>query len=283
MPVIRHRSDVSVAFVLGGGGHLGAAEVGMLHALLEHGMRPDLIVGTSVGALHGAVVADDPSVASVQKLETAWRELASLGVLGSSWFTDATILLRTRTHMRSSDPLRRLATRFLGAETFEELAVPFQCVAACIERSAEHWFERGPLVEAILASSAVPGIMPPVRINGEHFIDGGLVNSVPLDRAIALGAAEIFVLHVGRLDQPLSVPRRLRDVAMVAFEIARRNRFVRDLSNVPHGVSVHVLPTGDPSPLAYNDFAQLRYRSLRGSDRRIAWAYAATEAYLAGK
>jgi NTE family protein len=273
---------MSVAFVLGGGGHLGAAEVGMLHALLKHGVRPDLIVGTSVGALHGATVARSPSVASVEKLETTWGELAGLGILGSSWFTDAAILLRRRTHIRSSDPLRRLATRLLGVETFEELAVPFQCAAACIERSAEHWFNSGPLVDAILASSAVPGILPPVQIDGEHFIDGGIVNSVPLDRAVALGADEIFVLHVGRLDRPLSVPRRLRDVAMVAFEIARRNRFVRELANVPDGVAVHVLPTGDPSPPAYNDLAQLRYRNFRSSDRRIAWAYAATDAYLAG-
>ena len=252
----------------------------MLHALMKHGVQPDLIVGTSVGALHGAVVASEPSVASVERLEAAWRELAALGVLGSSWFTDATILLRTRTHLRSSDPLRRLAARLLGVETFEDLAVHFECVAACIERSAEHWFSSGPLVDAILASSAVPGILPPVQIDGEHFIDGGLVNSVPLDRALALGADEIFVLHVGRLDQKLSVPRRLRDVAMVAFEIARRNRFVRDLARVPAGVSVHVLPTGDPSPPAYNDLTQLRYRNFRRTDRRIAWAYAATDAYL---
>jgi len=272
---------MSVAFVLGGGGHLGAAEVGMLHALLKHGVQPDLVVGTSVGALHGAMVARDPSVASVEKLERTWGELAGLGVVGSSWFTDATILLRTRTHLRSSEPLRRLATRLLGVQTFEELAVPFQCVAACIERSAEHWFRSGPLVDAILASSAVPGILPPVQIGGEHFIDGGVVNSVPLDRAVELGADEIFVLHVGRLERPLAVPKRLRDVAMVAFEIARRNRFVRELANVPEGVSVHVLPTGDPRPSAYNDLTQLRYRSFRGADRRIAWAYAATEAYLA--
>jgi NTE family protein len=272
---------VSVAFVLGGGGHLGAAEVGMLHALLAHGVRPDLVVGTSVGALHGAMVAREPSVASVEKLETAWGELARLGVLGRSWFTDATILMRTRTHIRSNEPLRGLAARLLEVESFEELAVPFQCVAACIERSAEHWFERGPLVEAILASSAVPGILPPVRIGGEHFIDGGIVNSIPLDRAVALGADEIFVLHVGRLDRPLAVPRRLRDVAMVAFEVARRNRFVRDLENVPERVRVHVLPTGDPSPPAYNDLTQLRYRRFHGSDRRIAWAYAATDTYLA--
>jgi NTE family protein len=252
----------------------------MLHALLERDVRPDLLVGTSVGALHGAMVAADPSVESVQKLEGAWGELAKLGVLGRSWFTDATILMRTRTHLRSNEPLRRLAQRLLPAKTFEELEVPFQCVAACIERTAEHWFSSGPLVDAILASAAVPGVLPPVQIGGEHFIDGGIVNSIPIDRAVALGANEIFVLHVGRIDQPLSAPRRLRDVAMVTFEVARRNRFVRELEAVPDGVTVHVLPTGDPSPPAYNDLTQLRYRNFRGFDRRIAWARDATTAYL---
>ena len=270
----------TVAFVLGGGGHAGAAEVGMLHALLEREIRPDLVVGTSVGALHGAMVAVDPTVAAVEKLEAAWAELGELGVLGSSWLTDAASLLRTRTHVRSNEPLRRAAGRLLGVETFEELTVPFQCVAACIERFAEHWFSSGPLVEAILASSAVPGILPPVEIGGEHFIDGGIVNSIPIDRAVFLGADEIYVMHAGRIDQPLSVPKRLRDVGLVAFEVARRHRFVRELAGVPPSVAVHVLPIGDPKPPRFNDLSQLRYRDFRAVDRRIAYAYAATSEYL---
>lgn len=253
----------------------------MLHALLRRGIRPDLLVGTSIGALHGAMVAAAPSPGSIARLEAAWGQLSKLGVIGSSWFTDATILLRTRTHVRSNGPLRQLATDLLGVDAFEDLEVPFECVAASIERSSEHWFNSGPLINAILASSAVPGILPPVEIDGEHFIDGGIVNSIPLDRAIGLGADRIFVLHVGRLDRPLIAPRRLRDVAMVAFEISRRHRFLRDLASAPEHVTVHVLPTGDPSPPAYNDLTQLRYRSLRGFDRRIAWADAATSAYLA--
>lgn len=252
----------------------------MLHALLERGVTPDLVVGTSVGALHGALVAREPTLESVETLENAWGELAKLGVLGSSWFTDATILFRTRTHVRSSEPLRRMATQLLGVERFEELAVPFQCVAASIERSVEHWFSSGPLVDAILASSAVPGVLPPVRIGNEHFIDGGTVNSIPLDRAIELGGTEIYVLHVGRIDRPLAVPRRLRDVAMVAFEVARRNHFLRTLATASPDVTIHVLPTGDPSPPAYNDLTQLRFRRPHGFDQRIAWAYAATGVYL---
>ena len=95
--------------------------------------------------------------------------------------------------------------------------MPFQCVAASIERAAEHWFESGPLVDAVLASAAVPGILPPVAIGNEHFLDGGLVNSIPVGRAVALGATRVFVLQVGRIDRPLSVPKRPWDVARVSF------------------------------------------------------------------
>ena len=272
-----------VAFVLGGGGHAGAAEVGMLHALLDREVRPDLVVGTSVGALHGAMVAAEPTTDSVSKLEGAWKELSGVGVLGRSWFTDAVSLLRSRTHVRSNVPMRRLAEQLLPVRTFEELAVPFQCVAASIERFSEHWFTEGPLVDAILASAAVPGILPPVEIDGEHFIDGGIVNSIPIDRALELGAEEIYVLHAGRIEQPLDVPRSLRDVGFVAFEIARRHRFVRELAAVPDGVTVHVLPTGDPAPGRYNDLSQLRFRDFSRVDRRIAFAYAATAEYLDGR
>jgi NTE family protein len=272
--------DRKLAFVLGGGGQLGAAEVGMLRALFERDVRPTLIVGTSVGALHGAMVAAEPALASVEKLAAAWRELIELGVLGASWLTGAASILRTRTHIRSNGPLRSLVVSLLPVQTFEELNVPFQCVAASIERSAEHWFSSGPLVDAILASAAVPGLLPPVEILGEHFIDGGVVNSIPIDRAVELGAGEIYVLHPGRIEQPLEVPRRLRDVGLVAFEIGRRHRFVRELANVPADVTVHLLPTGDPTPPRFNDLSQYRYRDFRTVAQRIEWAHVATATYL---
>ena len=268
-----------VAFVLGGGGHAGAAEVGMLHALLEREIRPDLIVGTSVGALHGAMVAVRPEISSVQRLEAGWSQFARLGVLGRSWLTDAASLLRTRTHVRSNVPLRRLAEQMLGVETFEELAIPFQCVAASIERSAEQWFSSGPLVDAILASAAVPGILPPVEIGGEHFIDGGIVNSIPIDRAVFLGAGEIYVLHAGRIESPLSVPKRPWEVGLVAFEIARRHRFHEEMSAIPPGVQVHVLPTGGQR--LPPGMRQFRYRDRNQVSNSIDRSYTAAADYLA--
>ncbi|WNV73566.1 patatin-like phospholipase family protein [Geodermatophilus sp. DSM 44513] len=267
------------AFVLGGGGVLGAAEVGMLQALVEHGVRPDLVVGTSVGAINGAFVAADPTPGAVDRLRALWEDLAAAGVFAGSVLSRVGTLVRTRTHLHPREPLRDLLAAHLPVATFAELPVPFQCVAASIERAAERWFTDGPLVDAVLASSAVPGLLPPVELDGEHHLDGGLVHSIPVGRAVALGADTVYVLHVGRIDRPLRPPTRPWEVATVAFEIARRHRFAADLAALPPGVTVHVLPAGDPAPPGAGN---LRYRDFSGVPARIEQAHAAARGYLDG-
>ena len=161
-----------------------------------------------------------------------WSSLSRDEIFGGSALRKVSTLARTRTHAHSSEPLRDLLASMLGEDRLiEDLAIPFQCVAASIERAAEHWFEL--LVEAVRASSAVPGPLPPVEIDGEHFFDGGLVHSIPIGRAVALGARTVYVLHVGRIERPLQPPSRPWEVAMVAFEIARRHRFAADMAAVP--------------------------------------------------
>jgi NTE family protein len=267
------------AFVLGGGGVLGAAEVGMLQALFDHGVRPDLIVGTSVGAINGALVAADPTSGAVGRLRGVWEELASRRVFSGSLLTRVGTLVRTRTHLHPHEPLRDLLLAHLPVRTFAELRIPFQCVAASIERAAERWFTDGALVDAVLASCAVPGLLPAVELDGEHYLDGGLVHSIPVGRAVALGAATIYVLHVGRIDRPLRPPTRPWEVALVAFEIARRHRFAADLAALPPGVTVHVLPAGDPAPPGAGN---VRYRDFSGVPVRIERAHAAARGYLEG-
>ncbi|MGO9053014.1 MAG: patatin-like phospholipase family protein, partial [Streptosporangiaceae bacterium] len=102
-----------VAFVLGGGGLLGATQVGMLRALLESGRRPSLVVGTSVGALNGAAISADPSVAGADALEKLWGSLADSGIFSGSLFSQAGTLVRHRTHLHSAEPLRQLLTEQL--------------------------------------------------------------------------------------------------------------------------------------------------------------------------
>lgn len=269
-----------VAFVLGGGGVRGAVEVGMLRALLEADVRPDLVVGTSIGAVNGAILAADPDRA-VERLVTAWGSPTARAVYGDTLPRQLGRLARTRTHFASPEALRNLLVEALGADaTFEDLAVPLRVVAASIERAAEHWFDSGPLVDAVLASASPPGVLPPVLIAGEHFVDGGIVNSIPIEAAVRAGAETVYVLQVGRVEVPLTAPRRPVDTAKVAFEIARRHRFARDLATLPDGVALHVLPSGGD---AHGDERLRAFRSMGGTADRIERAYDATRAYLAGQ
>lgn len=268
-----------VAFVLGGGGLLGAHEVGMLRALLEAGITPDLVVGTSVGAVNGVVVAAQPTLAAVDRLGQLWRELDSSGLFAGSVLGRLRTLARTRTSLHTDEPLRELLDRHLPVRTFAELAVPFQCVAASVERAAEHWFTTGPLTDAVLASCAVPGLLPPVEVGGETFLDGGLVHSIPVGRAVTLGARTLYVLQVGRIERPLRPPRRPWEVGLVAFEVARRHRFAADMASLPAEVTAHVLPTGLPD-IGSDLRSQLRYRDIAGIGDRMDSAYAASVAYL---
>lgn len=263
------------AFVLGGGGVRGAMQVGMLRALFEAGVHPDLVLGSSVGAINGALVAAEPTGAVVPRLLGAWASPAANAVYGDALSRQLGRLARTRTHLHSPDPLRRLLERELGPGVqFADLEVPLRVVAASIERAAEHWFDSGSVIDAVLASASVPGVLPPTRVGDEHFIDGGIVNSIPVGEAVRLGAGCIFVLQ-GRVDVTLSVPRRPSETVRVAFEVARRHRFARELEQVPPGITVHVLPSGPAQ-----DERLLSYRDVEASARRIEGAYQATKAYL---
>ena len=263
------------AFVLGGGGVLGSAEVGMLRALVDRSVIPDLVVGSSVGALNGALFAADPTPATVDYMVETWSKLSKRGVFGNNVLGQIGTLARHGTHLHPNDGLRQLIDERLGGVDFADLALRFECVAACIERAAAQWFTSGPVTEAVLASSAVPGLLPAVEIGGEHFLDGGLVRSVPVGRAVAHGARRIFVLQVGRLEQQLQNPTRPWQVATVAFEITRRHNYEEELASVPEGVEVHLLPSGSSAPTV-----SLRYRRTSEIVDRIDAAFGATSAYL---
>ena len=271
-------SEPSTAFVLGGGGVLGAVEVGMLRALFEAGIRPDLILGTSVGALNGALVAADPSEGVIDRLVTLWRSAASTKqVYGGGAVGQVRRAMRTGTHVYSAKPLRERLERELGDLTFDQMQIPFQCCAASIERAAEHWFTEGRVVDAVVASAAVPGLLRPAQVGDEHYLDGGIVNPIPVGRAVECGAERIFVLQVGRIDRPLKLPRRPWEVARVSFEIARRHRFNREMAALPDNVTAHVLPTGSGSA---RDDSLLAHRDFTSVLDRIDAAHVATVEYL---
>ena len=265
------------AYVLGGGGALGSSEVGMVRALAEHGIRPDLVLGTSIGALNGAFIAADPGVEGAERLAAVWEAVVRDGVFLDNPVRQAARVARYRTHLLSNAPLRHVLQTYLPVSRFEDLDVAFQCVAACIEDASGRWFSTGEITDPVIASCSVPGLFPPVLIEDRHYLDGGLVHSIPVGRALALGATRIFVLQVGRVEQPLSPPTNPWEVGTVAFEIARRHRFVHEMESVPDEVEMHVLPSGATSAPNIS-LGQARISRMR---ERMDQARVATAGYLA--
>lgn len=273
------KERVGNVFVLGGGGRWGAVEVGMLKALDEFEVRPQMVLGTSIGAFNGSVIADDPGPGGVKRLLDLWDELSQVDLFKSNVLSRVRNVATLQPAIHRSAELQLVLEHVHGAHTrIEDLAIPFQCVAASIERASEHWFTEGALIPALLATSAIPMLFPPVKIKDEHFYDGGLVNSVPLGRAVELGASRIYVLQVGRVESPLRPPERLHEAALISFEIARRNRYAIALESLPSDVEVHVLPSGNP--VEFDDRRQLRWRDTGETTALIDGAYQASVEYL---
>lgn len=151
------------AFVLGGGGILGAHEVGMLRALAERGITPDLILGTSIGAVNGALFAADPTLNGVERLSGLWQESDLTEITAAGVLRRVGTLVRSGTHLQSLEATRARLLEALPCRRVEELAVPFQCVAASIERAAEHWFTTGDLADVVMVVSAARGARCPWR------------------------------------------------------------------------------------------------------------------------
>ena len=186
-----------VGYVLGGGGSLGAIQVGMLQALAEHDIAPDLVAGTSVGSLNGAVVARDPKSAA-SRLSHLWARITREQVFPGGLLAQVRTLQHSKTHLFPSTGLAAVIADFLGAgTTFADLALPFAAIAMDVATARPHVLREGPLVPALLASAAMPGIFAPVRLGTFRLYDGGLVANVPMQQAVAMGARSLVVRSMG--------------------------------------------------------------------------------------
>jgi NTE family protein len=258
-----------VAVVVGAGGVLGAAHVGVGYALEQRGFVPDMIFGTSVGALNGAIAAAHPDRAAPW-LDHVWtqlrrREVYPLGYLSSraSIFTDR--------------GLRRLIARAGLPSRIEQLAVPFTAVAMDLVTGAPALLDHGDLESALLASAAIPGMLPPVDREGRTLVDGGVIAYVPVLAAQQAGAASVVVVSTGPESSPLrhTLPRRRASaIASRAGQLLLHHQIERDLHEVSKHIPTVVLPTGIEAWPAPWDFGQ--------SQRLISTASLAAGRFLDG-
>lgn len=179
------------ALLLCGGGSRGAMEVGFYQALAEFGVRPDFILGASIGALNGAYIAGGMAPSELIRL---WREFRLARALSLNW---AWLLHpRRRPGFFSLAPLRSWLRRNLPVTRFEDLAIPLTVVTTDLESGrACYWHGQGDLIEPVIASMSVPGVFPPVEIDGRLHIDGGVANNAPLDKAHELDARSGYMIE----------------------------------------------------------------------------------------
>ena len=252
------------AMVLAGGGTRGAAQVGMLQVLAEHGVVPDLVFGASVGAVNGAAFAGNPTVAGVDHLTEIWRGLDGDDVYPQGWVHGPWQYLRQRPSIHPNSGLRTIIEEGLEFERLEDSLIPFEVVATSLVDGHERWFASGPAVEAVMASAAIPAIFPAVEIDGDTLIDGGVVNNVPISRAIDAGATRILVLLCGPASYTPLLPKRPVEAMLSSLFISVHARFPREMSRLPEEVEVVVLSAGGPVTKEYTDFSDTEFLIVAG-------------------
>jgi NTE family protein len=252
----RHRSTPGkTAFVLAGGGSRGAVQAGMLEELVRRDIRADRVFGASVGAINGASYAGNPTAEGIEHMATVWRSVKGTDIFPRATFDGPWAFVQKRASVHANTGLRAIIEAGIDYENLEDAIIPIEVVATSLTDGRERWIGHGPAVEAILASSAIPSIFPPVIIDGDMLVDGGVVNNVPISQAIAEGCDRIYVLLCGPLHYHPPPPRRPLEAQLTAFFVAIHARFIRELASLPPGVEVVVFSGGGEPSGQYRDFS----------------------------
>ena len=248
-----------VAFVLSGGAGLGAIQVGMLRVLYERDIAPDLIVATSAGAINGAFIATRAqTVETADELATIWRHVRRGQVFPLNPLSGLLGFVGTRAHLVPDSGLRRLVGDHVGRERLEELPIPLHVVAVDVVTGDEVLLSTGPLLEAVIASSAIPGVMPPVPWEDRELMDGSVANNTPISHAIDLGAKTIYILPTGHACALESAPGSALGMALHALSLLMHSRLLADIELHRDDAKLIVLPPPCPLGITPIDFAHAR-------------------------
>jgi NTE family protein len=252
------------AFVLAGGGSLGAVEVGMLLALAERGVRPDFIVGSSAGAVNATYFAGRPNVDGARALRAIWKELRARDVFPFSPIGGLLGALSLRDHLVDPGPFRRLVAENIPYRLLEESEVPVHVVATNVLTGREALISKGPSVSAVMASAAIPGIFPPVALDGTLYFDGSVAANTPVAAAVELGAERIVVLPTGYSCEMKTAPGTAIGMALHGINIMVARQLVVDVERFMDATQIRVIPPLCPvstHPFDFSNAAELIDRS----------------------
>ncbi len=259
------------AFVFTGGGSLGAVQVGMLKALAAHGVRADLVIGASVGAINAAYFASDPTIEGTKRLDQIWRNLRRRDVFPVSPFSALLGLLARRDHMVSSSALRHLLETHLPYARLEQAKIPCHVVATELFQGREICFSTGPVIQAVVASAAIPTVYPPVRIGELYLVDGSIANNAPNSTAVALGATCTIVLPTGFACAIEHVPTSTIGMALQTIVLYSARQLVRDIERFTNVVNLAVVPPLCPLSIAPHNFSRAGELIDRAEEATTRW------------
>ena len=256
------------AFVLAGGGSLGAVEVGMLEALAEAHLRPEFVIGSSAGALNAAFYAGRPDLEGVRALRAIWAGLRARDVFPFSPLGGLLGALSLRDHMIDPAPLERLVTRNLPYSKLEDGVIPVHVVAANVLTGREALLSTGDAVTAVMASSAIPGVFPPVKFEGTYYFDGSVASNTPISAALDLGAERIVVMPTGYSCEMKRLPTGALAMALHGINVLIARQLVVDVERFMDRTQIRVVPPLCPvstQPFDFSAATELMNRSLNAT------------------
>ena len=264
------------AFVLSGGSSLGAIQVGMLQALMEAGIEPDFMIGTSVGAVNAAWLAGQPDLEGALKLAAIWSGLRRQDIFPINAWAGALGIFGRNKHLISNSGLRSVLEKNLPYKRLEEARVPVHVVTTDLRSGKAVVISSGPAVPALLASTAIPGVFPPVTIGRRDLVDGGVANHTPIAAAIELGAQRVVVLPIG-YPWVRNQPSNALGMALHALARFVEQRLEAEAHAYRDSAEIVVLPTVDAlavSPADFSHTQELIKLAHRSSRRHLAAAAA---------
>ena len=260
------------AFVFAGGGSFGAVQVGMLHALVASGVTADMVVGSSVGAINGAYYAGSPSLKGVLELETIWRGLTRHDVFPVTWRTMLGFLWR-RDFLISHDGIRKLLEDHLPFRNLEEAKLPVHIVTTDIVSGESVVLSEGSAIEAIVASTSIPGAFAPVPYRNRFLADGAISANTPVRVAVEKGARRLIILPTGYACATDAPPVGAVANALHALTLLIARQLVTDLEELPPDIDYFVVPPLCPlrgSPYDFSMTSEHIERSIISTDEWLA-------------
>ena len=272
LPSNSQSAPAKTAFVLAGGGSFGAIQVGMMHSLAKHGIAPDMVVGSSVGALNGAYYAGNPTLKGVLQLERIWRGLKRQDVFPVTWRTLLAFLWR-RDFLVPHDGIRKLLDDHLPYRNLEQAKLPVHIVATDIITGDSVVISDGSAAEAIVASTAIPGAFTPVHYRDRFLADGAISSNTPIRTAIKLGATRLIILPTGHACATDKPPAGAVASALHALTLLIARQLVIELENLPDSIEYYVVPPLCPlvgSPYDFTRTSDHITRAVKTTDDWLA-------------